>query len=152
MRHKTTTYLFSLVIAIFGFQLISGQTVVCENSSCTANDYTLDSFYLGDENGVPFDSGYCDPGDVVNAHIWSNFVANSAAPRYTLYLHFNLYINGVFIETVDACFYEGQPIPTNISLDIYQFNWDCGDVITLGDFYMSWRPNPNQPCGCSNAK
>ncbi|MBT8257526.1 MAG: gliding motility-associated C-terminal domain-containing protein [Bacteroidia bacterium] len=131
---------------------ISAQTVVCENSSCTANDYTLDTFYLGDENGVAFNAGYCDPGDVVDAHLWVNFIANSAAPRYTLYLHFNIYADGVYIGTVDQCFYEGQPIPTNVSLDVYQFSWDCGATITLENFYMSWRPNANQPCGCSNSK
>lgn len=128
------------------------QVVVCENSSCTANDYNLDSFYLGDANGTPFDAGYCDPGETVNAHIWTNFSANSNANRYSLYLHYNLYIDGVFIETVDECFYEGQPIPTNISLDIYNFNWSCGSVIELQDFYMSWQPNANADCGCSNAK
>ncbi len=151
MRNKTTFYLLTLLFFL-GVASLSGQTVVCENSSCTANDYSLDSFYLGDANGVAFNAGYCDPGDVVDAHLWANFVANSAAPRYTLYLHFNIYADGVFVGTVDECFYEGQPIPTNVTLDVYQFSWDCGAEIILQDFYMSWRPNPNTPCGCSNSK
>ncbi|MBT8271890.1 MAG: PKD domain-containing protein, partial [Bacteroidia bacterium] len=151
MRHKTTLYLFTLLFFL-GFNHVESQTIVCANSSCTANDYTLDSFYLGDENGVPFTAGYCDPGDVVDAHIWTNFVANSAAPRYTLYLHFNLYVDGVFVGTIDECYYEGQPIPTNVTLDVYQFSWDCGSQISMQNFYMSWRPNANQPCGCSNSK
>lgn len=95
MKQKTTLYLF-LFLFTFGLSSVIAQTTVCDTANCTANDYTLESFFLGDENGVPFGPGYCDPGDTVNAHIWTNFVANSAAPRYTLYLHFNLYIDGVF--------------------------------------------------------
>ncbi|MBT8270438.1 MAG: hypothetical protein KJO25_00190, partial [Bacteroidia bacterium] len=95
MRQKITTYLILLGL-LFGFNPLFGQTVVCETSSCTANDFTLETFYLGDENGVQFTAGYCDPGDVVDAHLWANFVANSAAPRYTLYLHFNIYVDGVY--------------------------------------------------------
>ncbi|MBT8278730.1 MAG: gliding motility-associated C-terminal domain-containing protein [Bacteroidia bacterium] len=151
MSHKTTLYLFFNLL-LFALTFTNAQTIVCETSSCTANDYTLDNFYLGDEFGVPFGPGYCDPGDVVNAHLWTTFSANSAAPRYTLYLHFNLYVDGVFEATIDECYYEGLPIPTNVTLDAYQFSWSCGSEITLQNFYMSWRPNANAPCGCSNSK
>jgi gliding motility-associated-like protein len=149
MKAKPTILIIAMLAIV---QLSFAQTVVCEGSSCTANDYNLDIFYLGDEFGNPFGPGYCEPGTTVNAHIWTNFSANSAANRYTLYLHFNLYIDGVFITTIDECYFEGQPIPTNVSLDLYTFNWECGSQIELNDFYMSWRPNAGQDCGCSNAK
>lgn len=151
MRQKTTLRL--LLILLLGYCSLTGaQTIVCENSNCTANDYTLENFYLGDENGVPFGPGYCEPGETVNAYIWTNFVANSAASRYTLYLHFNLYVDDVFVGTVDECYYEGLPIPTNVTLSVYNFSWDCGSEITLANFYMSWQPNANAQCGCNGAK
>lgn len=100
MKSKSTL-LFLLVLLFVKNNY--GQEVVCEGSPCTANDYTLDYFYLGDDTGTPFGAGYCEPGTTVSAHIWTNFVANSAAPRYSLYLHFNLYIDGVFIATNDEC-------------------------------------------------
>ena len=149
MKSKST--LFILLILPF-IHASYGQEVVCENSSCTANDYTLDYFYLGDENGVEFGPGYCEPGTQVDAHIWTNFVANSAAPRYSLYLHFNLYVDGVFQATIDECYYEHQPIPTQVELDLYSFSWECGSEIVLQDFYMSWQPNSNKDCGCNGAK
>ena len=146
----------TFLIIVFFLSLLpytsNAQVVVCENASCTANDYNLNNFYLGDASGDPFDAGYCEPGEPVVAHIWTNFSANSAANRYTLYMHYNLYINGVFIDTVDECYYEGLPIPTDVSLDIYDFSWTCGSVIELRDFYMSWQPNSHTDCGCSNAK
>ncbi len=149
MKAKST--LFFLLVLLF-VKVNYGQEIVCEGSSCTANDYNLDYFYLGDENGTPFGAGYCEPGSTVSAHIWTNFTANSAAPRYTLYLHFNLYVDGVFIATIDECYYDGLPIPTNVELDLYTFGWDCGSVITMENFYMSWQPNANKACDCSNAK
>ena len=149
MKTKNTLLLLAILLIA---NVIHSQTVVCENSSCTANDYTLDYFYLGDASGTPFGPGYCEPGDTVNAHIWTNFVANSAANRYSLYLHFNLYVNDVFIATIDECYYENQAIPTNVVLDLYNFNWGCGDEIVLRDFYMSWQPNSNKNCGCNGAK
>ncbi|RMZ51133.1 hypothetical protein EB822_04585 [Flavobacteriaceae bacterium PRS1] len=148
---KTKSTLFFLLVLVF-VKINYGQEVVCEGSSCSANDYTLDNFFLGDENGVEFGPGYCEPGTTVNAHIWTIFTANSAANRYTLYLHYNLYVDGVYIATVDECYFEGQAIPTNVTLDIYSFQWDCGSQIVLQDFYMSWQPNANKACGCSNAK
>ena len=149
MKAKST--LFFLLVLLF-FKINYGQEIVCEGAPCTANDYTLDYFYLGDEFGTPFGAGYCEPGSIVNAHIWTNFVANAAAPRYSLYLHFNLYVNGVFNATIDECYYDGLPVPINVELDLFTFSWDCGSVITLNNFYMSWQPNANKACGCSNAK
>ena len=94
MKAKST--LLFLLVLLF-FETNYGQEIVCEGANCTANDYNLDFFYLGDASGTPFGAGYCEPGEPTTAHIWTNFTANSAAARYTLYLHFNLYVNGVFI-------------------------------------------------------
>ncbi|UKM64132.1 gliding motility-associated C-terminal domain-containing protein [Flavobacteriaceae bacterium GSB9] len=148
---KTKPTLTFLVVFIIGY-VINGQTVVCEKASCTANDYTLDYFYLGDENGTPYSPGYCDLGLNLETHIWTNFITNSAADRYSLYIHFNVYINGTFMETVDSCYYEYESVPTDILMNLYTFNWGCGDQIVLKDFYMSWQPNASKGCGCNGAK
>ena len=102
-------YLYFLFL-LFPFYLFS-QTVVCEKSPCTSNDFTIETFYLGDDNGVIFGPGYCEPGTTVDANLWINFTANSAANRVSLYIHFNLYIDDVFIGVVDECFYDRQAIP-----------------------------------------
>jgi len=149
MKTKPTLLLY---VILFICNIAQSQTVVCEGSSCTANDYNLESFYLGDAAGNAFGPGYCEPGETVNAHIWTNFIANSAASRYTLYLHFNLYVDDVFVATIDECYFDGVAIPTDVTLDVYNFSWECGAEITLRDFYMSWRPNTSQACGCSNSK
>ena len=63
----TLLYLVVLFIA----NSVYSQTIACEDSSCTANDYTIDYFYLGDENGVAYGPGYCDLGVSLNTHIWT---------------------------------------------------------------------------------
>ncbi|WP_242087331.1 gliding motility-associated C-terminal domain-containing protein [Aestuariivivens sediminis] len=140
------------LVMLFMANSMYSQTIACEDSSCTANDYTLDYFYLGDENGVAYGPGYCDLGVSLNTHIWTTFLTNSAADRYSLYIHFNVYINDVFVETVDTCHYEYESVPANVLTDLYSFNWGCGDDIVVKDFYMSWQPNGSKGCGCNGAK
>ncbi|WP_298330275.1 gliding motility-associated C-terminal domain-containing protein [uncultured Dokdonia sp.] len=143
-------YVLSLLFIIL-FSGVYGQTVVCEGSPCTSNDFTLDDFYLAGEDGIPFGPGYCEPGDPVNANLWINFTANTAASRYSMYVHFNLYIDGLFVDTIDQCYFENTPIPVNVSLNTYQFSWTCGSEITMEDFYVSWQPNGSRDCDCTNA-
>ena len=131
---------------------ISSQTTVCEGSPCTSNDFTIDSFFLGDEFGNPTAAGACDFGDVVEEHLWLNFTANTNASRYSLFIHYNLYIDGEFSETVDVCLYEGQSVPLNQPLDTHTFNWVCGSDVSLEGLYMSWQTNSSQPCECSRSK
>ena len=85
-------YVIWFLLTFFIGHLATSQVIVCENSPCTSNDFTIESFYLGDEFGIPFGPGYCDPGTTVDAHLWITFTANTAADRYDLYIHFNLYI------------------------------------------------------------
>ncbi len=147
---KLNPTILSLIFLLLCTSLFS-QEVVCEGSPCTSNDFTIDYFYLGDENGNEFGPGYCESGTTVDAHLWINFTANSNANRYDLYLHFNLYVNGVFIDTIDECFYDGQSIPTNVTLDTYNFNWECGSEIVLRDLYMSWQTNNHGSCECARS-
>jgi len=148
---KAKLSLLFLVLMI-GMPACFSQTTVCPNASCTANDYTLDIFYLGDKNGTKFTSGYCESGTMIDAYIWTNFSTNSAAGRYSLYMHYNLYINDAFVDTVDECRFSGQAIPTGGILEIYHFQWECGTEVVLKDFYMSWQPNASKDCGCQDAK
>jgi PKD repeat protein len=151
LRSIRPKYLIYLFLVLFTYNSVNAQVIVCEGSPCTSNDFTIETFYLGDEFGTPFGPGYCDPGTVVDAHLWVIFTANTAAARYDLYLHFNLYIDGVFIETVDECYFDDGPIPTNVMLDIYNFTWDCGAVVELRDLYMSWKTIVTGTCGCTSS-
>ena len=148
MNCRPTLLAFLLV---FLSTSIRSQETVCEGSPCTSNDFIIDSFFIGDENGTPFGPGYCEPNTTVNAFLWLNFSANATADRYDLYIHFNLYVDGQFVGTVDECFYEGQSIPTNVTLNTHSFSWECGSEVVLEDLYMSWQTNNNGDCGCAQS-
>ncbi len=140
-----------LLFTLITFNFIFSQTTVCEGSPCTSNDFTVDNFFLGDEHGTPLDNGFCNPGDIIQTHLWVNFTANAAAPRYSLYLHFNLYYDGVFIETKDECYYNLMAIPIGVPLDTGIIDWECGTEISITDLYMSWQTNDSSPCDCSRS-
>ena len=145
----------AFLILVFSFtNIYSQQESPCASSSCTANDFNLINFYLGDENGDPFGDGSCDPGpppEEVDAHIWVEFSSTASASRYSLYLYFDVKLTdangGVTTSNESECLYLNQEIPHDGLLDIYTFMWDCGDEVELSNFYMSWQTSQGKPCG-----
>ncbi len=144
-------YLF-LTLLLCTSTLVFSQTTVCEGSPCTAKDFNINTIFLGDADGVPLGNGICDPGEIIEAHLWVDFTANTAAARYSLFLHFNLYYNGVFIQTIEDCYFNLQSIPLNVLLDTGVINWECGTTVSITDLYMSWQTNDAAECACSRAK
>jgi gliding motility-associated-like protein len=149
----------AFLILVFSFtNIYSQQESPCASSSCTANDFNLINFYLGDENGDPFGDGSCDPGpppEEVDAHIWVEFSSTASASRYSLYLYFDVKLTdangGITTSTETACLYLNEAIPYNGLLDIYTFMWDCGDEVELSNFYMSWQTSMSKPCGVTSS-
>ena len=139
-----------LILILYSFASFS-QTAVCEGNPCTSNDFVIVEWYLGDENGDPIASGDCVPGELIEVHLWVTYAGVTAADRYSLYIHFNLWIEGVFITTIDECFYDQELIPPNTPLDIHVFDWPCGADLLLTDLYMSYQTSISNNCGCQPA-
>ncbi|WP_082333836.1 gliding motility-associated C-terminal domain-containing protein [Mangrovimonas sp. TPBH4] len=118
---------------------------------CNANDFTLTNFYLADASGNPLDND-CIPGTPQTAYIYAYFDANTNADRYSLFMNFDVVINGVTSSTVTQCLYDSTPIPVEQNLPVYQLNWNCGDQVELVNFYMAWQSNANQECGENPSK
>ena len=119
--------------------------------SCTANDFTLGNFYLADINGDPLDNN-CTPGTPQSAYIFAFFNANTGADRFSLYIDYDVFINGVYSYHVNDCLFESQPIPVGLNTLVQQITWNCGDQIQLRNFYMSWQPNAGRSCGPNPSK
>ncbi|WP_083702174.1 gliding motility-associated C-terminal domain-containing protein [Mangrovimonas sp. DI 80] len=118
---------------------------------CKANDFTLSNFYLADANGNELDND-CIPGTPQTAYIYAYFSANTNADRYSLFMDFDILINGVLTTSVTQCLYDSNPIPVDQNLPVYQLNWNCGDQVELVNFYMAWQSNANQACGENPSK
>ncbi|MCO4820793.1 MAG: gliding motility-associated C-terminal domain-containing protein [Flavobacteriaceae bacterium] len=113
---------------------------------CTANDFTVDQLYLADISGNPIPNS-CTPGSSQSAYIFAVFSANSNAGRYSLYIDYDVYINGVFSNHVNECLNNRVEIPINQEVLVQQVNYNCGDVIEFKNYYMSWATNSNKDCG-----
>ncbi|TDU40219.1 gliding motility-associated-like protein [Gelidibacter sediminis] len=120
-------------------------------ADCTANDFTLANLYLADENGNPL-ANTCTPGTTQSAFIYVKFAANTNANRYSLFLDYDVYVNGEEGEHRSACLYEKQAIPVGQNLRLQEINWTCGDRIELKNFYMAWQSTSNASCGTNPAK
>ena len=121
------------------------------SDSCSANDFTLGNFYLADINGNPLDNN-CTPGTPQSAYIFAFFNANTTAGRYSLYIDYDVFVNGSFSYHVNDCLFDGQPIPVGQNTLVQQVTWNCGDQIQLRNFYMSWQPNPSRACAPNPSK
>ncbi|MGM5470424.1 HYR-like domain-containing protein, partial [Flavobacteriaceae bacterium LMO-SS05] len=152
------SFIVLVLFLCFGISALNAQTTTspCATNSCTAKDFNLTNFYLGDASGDPFVNGSCTPGSPVDAHIFVSFTTTAAASRYSLFLSFDVKItkpDGTvqsFTET--ACLYDKTAIPVGGALDIYTFMWNCGDQVELSNFYMSWQSSQTKSCGESSSK
>jgi len=154
MKNLYLTTVAFLVLVFSTSNAYSQLSGPCAGSSCTANDFNLINFFLGDDMEQPFGDGFCDPGpppEQVAAHIYVEFDSNTNAGRYSLYLYFDVKLTdaegNVTISSETDCLYLNTAIPTSGLLDIYTFPWECGNEVELSNFYMSWQTSMDKPCG-----
>ncbi|MCK7591125.1 PKD domain-containing protein, partial [Subsaxibacter sp. CAU 1640] len=167
---KTNTYrigkkysLFFLILLIQAFAFgqrnaslssTKSENIIVESSAfsdCTANDFRVGQFYLADSNGNPLNNT-CTPGNIQSGYIYAVFTANTNANRYSLYIDYDIYINGVFSSHVTDCIFPQSPIPVGPSVRIQQINWTCGDRIEFKNYYMAWQSSSNASCGTNPSK
>ena len=172
ITHKINLPSYVIIILLFVHGLAMGQTPSKETTesvdvgvtnteslaetainadSCTANDFTLGNFFLADINGDPLDNN-CTPGTPQNAYIFAFFNANTGAGRYSLYIDYDVFVNGEFSYHVNDCLFEGQALPVGQNTQVQQITWNCGDQIQLRNFYMSWQPNAARACAPNPSK
>ncbi|TYA58860.1 PKD domain-containing protein, partial [Formosa maritima] len=172
ITHKISLHNILLIIFLFINSYASGQILTKESAtklitddssitestnailaadSCSANDFTLSNFYLADINGNPLDNN-CTPGVPQSAYIFALFSANTSANRYSLYIDYDVFINGAFAYHVNECLYNGQAIPVGQNLQVQSITWNCGDQIQLKNFYMAWQSNAGRPCSTNPSK
>ncbi|WP_317174321.1 HYR-like domain-containing protein [Aegicerativicinus sediminis] len=120
-------------------------------NECTANDFHVDGLRFVDVNGG--DLGSCEPGTEQMVKIYVTFGSQGNAQRYSVFVRYDLWINGVDTEqTVERCYYENESIPIGIEVELTEFSWICGDRVELKNFYMAWQSNIGADCGPNGSK
>ncbi|HEY9184536.1 MAG TPA: PKD domain-containing protein, partial [Salegentibacter sp.] len=136
LANKLGFNLFSIFTVIF--TIVSSLQM---QAQCNSNNVTVNDFYLGDENGVPLqpNSNY-QIGQPVDAYLYAQF-GGSSGNGYSLYLEYNISVDGVSQPLVKQCLYNGQPIPPSGYHQISSFTWEWGKELELQNLYMDWYTN-----------
>ena len=116
------------------------------NWVCEAADVRAERVWLGDEYGnelVP-----CTPGENVTAHIWFECYNNANNPRYALIVLGNITINHELQTSLDECVLDSIAAQNTTRVDVYSFNWTCGDVVEIRNLVLSVEPSETT---CANA-
>ncbi len=109
------------------------------NWTANANDVNITRVYLGDASGTELEP--CTRGGNVTAYLWADFVNNTNADRYAVWLEFDLWRNGTLANSTDdtlQCDIDVIP-PGALSAQIWgPFEWECGRTITISNLIISW--------------
>ncbi|TFV91851.1 DUF11 domain-containing protein, partial [Algoriphagus kandeliae] len=141
------SFLFLFFIQLSGLSLaqFSGTPplVIDPNNppGCPQNNVTITDVQFRDLNNQELDpNADYEPGDEIDGYIAAQF-GGSSSNAYNLYVQYDLFINGVFQETIFDCFFSGENV-NNDGVTYYpllNFSLTVGDEIELKNIYMTWR-------------
>ncbi|WP_026897037.1 PKD domain-containing protein [Daejeonella oryzae] len=117
------------------------------SQGCTSNDFVFQEFYIGDANGLELTSP-CTAGTPVTGFLWLKVVGN--ATRYSLYVDYSLSatnnLTGITTTTsITNCLYSKIAIPKTL-IKLGNITWNCGEVLKIHNFKMSWQQNISGEC------
>ena len=105
------------------------------NWTCNANDVQVTDAWLELTN----DECWCDPNDPIppKAELWVRLWNHTGTDRYDIAFVGDLYINNVFIATLDSC---TSPLLAGATADLYlgEFDYVCGQPASLQGVVVSW--------------
>ncbi|WP_026837757.1 LamG-like jellyroll fold domain-containing protein [Gillisia sp. JM1] len=117
----------------------------CFKDDCGSNDFGINTFYMADANGNKVTAETCGDGQPKFLY----FDLPTQSDRYSMYIEY------IFsVEHADGtsthinkglCFYENQAIPQKVQT--IQLDWECGDLLTIENVYMTFSNNIKWKCG-----
>ncbi|MDT0691033.1 LamG-like jellyroll fold domain-containing protein [Salegentibacter sp. F188] len=118
----------------------------CYVDDCGSNDFSGGDFFVGDENGNRITSSNC--GSTTSKYIYVDL--SSAPTRYSLYIEYiyTLEKTDGTITTIQEGgeFYCKEAIP-DVARTIAINDWECGDLITIDNVYLTFSNNKKWKCG-----
>ncbi len=117
----------------------------CFKDDCGSNDFAINTFYMADANGNKVTASTC--GDGQPKYLYFDLPTQS--DRYSMYIEYIFSIERAdgTVTNVNKglCFYENEAIPTKVQT--IQLDWDCGDILTVENVYMTFSNNIKWKCG-----
>ncbi|WP_026837756.1 LamG-like jellyroll fold domain-containing protein [Gillisia sp. JM1] len=112
---------------------------------CTANDLNVSDFYLGDPDGVPYDTTKC--GDITGEGVWVDVFEPGQSRRYNFYTEYVIIVshpNGTITEYIETSDCRLGEIDRNKPQKITDIDYNCGDIITLEKLFISAGTQSNK--------
>ena len=106
------------------------------NWGCTAGDVSLNKVYLGDDTGTPL--APCSSGSNVTAYVWGNFTNGTGTSRYSVWLIFDLWVNGSLANSSIQCDLDAIAPGSVIGQLWGPMSWQCGQTVTIKNLIVSW--------------
>lgn len=139
----------------------SGEVVVASTSftdsdwpncgfQCTANDTRVTSLTLVNASNQPITS--CSAGQTVNATIRGVFTNTTNSDRQAAVILGDIYQGTTLIHHFVTGAVDGQCVAdtltknTSTSVNLYSFQWVCGQVMTIQNLTLSWDTANNATC------
>ncbi|WP_034919103.1 LamG-like jellyroll fold domain-containing protein [Gillisia sp. CAL575] len=117
----------------------------CFKDDCGSNDFGINTFYMADASGNKVTASSC--GDGQPKFLYFDLPTNS--DRYSMYIEYIFSVehaDGTFTHVNKGlCFYEQQAIPQKVQT--IQLDWQCGDLLTIENVYMTFSNNIKWKCG-----
>lgn len=117
----------------------------CFKDDCGSNDFAINTFYMADVNGNKVTASTCGNGQPKYLY----FDLSTQSDRYSMYIEYIFSIehaDGTFTNVNKGlCFYENQAIPSKVQT--IQLDWNCGDLLTIENVYMTFSNNIKWKCG-----
>ena len=117
----------------------------CFKDDCGSNDFAINTFYMADANGNKVTAETCGDGQPKFLY----FDLPTQSDRYSMYIEYIFTVehaDGTFTNiNKGLCFYENQAIPQKVQT--IQLDWECGDLLTIENVYMTFSNNIKWKCG-----
>ncbi len=117
----------------------------CFKDDCGSNDFAINTFYMADANGNKVTASTCGDGSPKFLY----FDLPTQSDRYSMYIEYIFSIEHADGTSTHVnkglCFYENQAIPQKVKT--IQLDWECGDLLTIENVYMTFSNNIKWKCG-----
>lgn len=117
----------------------------CFQDDCGSNDFAVNTFYIADANGNKVTASTCGNGQPKYLY----FDLPTQSDRYSMYIEYIFTVEHADGTTTNVnkglCFYENKAIP--LKVQTIQMDWDCGDILTIENVYMTFSNNIKWKCG-----
>ena len=112
--------------------------------TCGAADVQVNGARVADAVGN--DLTACSSGSTVAGYLWLEVENTTGADRYAPWVLFDVYVNGVFRESVATCLDDVIAAGATEEYSVDPILWNCGDDIELRNVVLSWATSGGTTC------